>query len=323
MQCEAGRATEGVRHIELAMDLATTDRMPLITAARHFAYWWVLLSGFFEPLLYLLSIGIGVGRLVGDFRLADGRIVTYAAFVAPAMLAASAMNGALAETTFNFFGKMKYMKLYDGILATPVRPFEIALGELAWAMLRGTVYAGAFLGVMVAMDLTSAGRALAAFPATVLVGFTFGAVGMALSTFMRGWQDFDIMFSVQFTLFLFSGTFVPAQDYHWALRWLVELSPLYRSVDLLRGVTLGGGDWASRLVDVGYLLALTALGLALAARRMSKLLCLLLCVLTIPAVQAADVYHRVKEIAIGGDGGWDYLIVDPAAHRLGPDGPPP
>jgi lipooligosaccharide transport system permease protein len=241
-------------------------------AALRSAYWVVMISGFVEPVFYLFSIGIGVGSLVKTIDVPGLGAVDYAAFVAPAMLASSAMTGALAETTFNFFGKMKYMKLYDGILATPVRPFEIALGELAWAMLRGTVYAAAFLGVMVAMDLTSGARALAAFPATVLVGFAFGAVGMALSTFMRGWQDFDIMFSVQFTLFLFSGTFVPAQDYPWALRWLVELSPLYRSVDLLRGVTVGGGDWASRLLDVVYLVALTALGLALASRRMGKLL---------------------------------------------------
>jgi lipooligosaccharide transport system permease protein len=242
-------------------------------AALKSAYWIVLLSGFLEPVFYLLSIGIGVGALVGAITVPGVGPVEYAAFVAPAMLAASAMTGALAETTFNFFGKMKYMKLYDGILATPVRPFEIALGELAWAMARGTIYSAAFLAVMVAMDLTSAGRALVAFPATVLVGFAFGAVGMALSTLMRSWQDFDIMFSVQFTLFLFSGTFVPAQDYHWALRWLVELSPLYRSVDLLRGLAVGGGDWGVRLLDVGYLAALTALGLAVAARRMGKLLC--------------------------------------------------
>src|SRR5919106_1397482 len=124
-----------------------------------------------------MAIGIGVGALIGDMPLPDGRVISYATFVAPAMLASSAMAGALSETTFNFFGKMKYMKLYDGVLATPVRPFEIALGELAWAMLRGTVYAAAFLGVMVAMDLTSGARALAAFPATVLVGFAFGAVG--------------------------------------------------------------------------------------------------------------------------------------------------
>jgi lipooligosaccharide transport system permease protein len=240
-------------------------------AALKSAYWIVLISGFFEPLLYLLSIGVGVGKLVGDLTLPGGAVVSYATFVAPAMLASSAMTGALAETTFNFFGKMKYMKLYDGVLATPVRPFEIALGELGWAMLRGSLYSAGFLAVMVGMDLTSAGRAVLAFPAAVLVGFAFGALGMALSTFMRSWQDFDLMGSAQFTLFLFSGTFVPAEAYPAVLRWLVEATPLYRSVHLIRGITVSGGGWA-QAVDLLYLAAITVLGLAVAARRMGRLL---------------------------------------------------
>jgi lipooligosaccharide transport system permease protein len=106
----------------------------------------------------------------------------------------------------------------------------------------------------------------------MLVGFAFGGAGMALSTFMRSWQDFDLMASAQYTLFLFSGTFVPAQAYPSALRWLVEATPLYRSVDLVRGVTTGSRSWI-QLVDVAYLLALFALGLAVAGRRMGKLLC--------------------------------------------------
>ena len=235
------------------------------------AYWLVLISGFLEPVLYLFSIGIGVGALVGDLTLPGGRVVSYAAFVAPAMLASSAMTGALAETTFNFFGKMKYMKLYDGVIATPVQPFEIALGELGWAMIRGTLYSAAFLVVMVSMDLTSAGRAVTAFPAAVLVGFAFGALGMAFSTFMRSWQDFDLMGSAQFTLFLFSGTFVPAEAYPAVLRWVVEVTPLYRSVHLIRGISVGSSGW-SWLLDVGYLLALTGVGLFVASRRMAGLL---------------------------------------------------
>jgi len=181
------------------------------------------------------------------------------------------MTGALAETTFNFFGKMKYMKLYDGVIATPVQPFEIALGELSWAMVRGTAYSAAFLGVMVAMDLTSLGRALVAFPAAVLVGFAFGALGMGLSTFMRSWQDFDLMGSAQFALFLFSGTFVPAEAYPTVLRWLVEVTPLYRSVELIRSISIGAVGW-SQLLDVAYLVGVTALGLWIAGRRMGRLL---------------------------------------------------
>jgi lipooligosaccharide transport system permease protein len=240
-------------------------------AALRSAYWVVLISGFLEPVLYLLSIGVGVGALVGDLRLSGGQLVPYAAFVAPAMLASSAMTGALAETTFNFFGKMKYMKLYDGVIATPVQPFEIALGELGWAMVRGSLYSAAFLGVMVAMDLTTPSRAVAAFPAAVLVGFVFGALGMALSNYMRSWQDFDLMGSAQFTLFLFSGTFVPADAYPAALRWLVEATPLYRAVDLIRGISLGIPGWVS-VLDVIYLVGVTALGLAVASRRMGRLL---------------------------------------------------
>ena len=236
------------------------------------AYWVVMVSGFVEPILYLFSIGIGVGALVGEIALPDGRVVGYATFVAPAMLASSAMTGALSETTFNFFGKMKYMKLYDGMLATPVRPMEIALGELAWAMLRGNIYAAAFLLVMVVMGLTSAGLAVVAFFAAMLVGFAFGGIGMALSTFMRSWQDFDLMTSAQFALFLFSGTFVPAHDYPAVLRWVVEVTPLYRSVDLVRGVTTASWSWV-QLVDIAYLLGLIALGLVVAGRRMGTLLC--------------------------------------------------
>ncbi|GAA2690546.1 ABC transporter permease [Actinoplanes palleronii] len=242
-----------------------------VTALRS-AYWVVMLGGFLEPVLYLFSIGVGVGALIGDIELPGGRLVTYTEFVAPAMLASSAMSGALSETTFNFFGKMKFMRLYDGMLATPIRPFEIALGELAWAMIRGNIYSVAFLAIMVAMDLTTPLRALATFPATVLVGFAFGALGMMTSTVIRSWQDFDLIGAGQFALFLFSGTFVPATGYPLVLRWLVELSPLYRSVDLIRGISLGSVGWP-QLIDVLYLLALFAIGLTIAGHRMTKLLC--------------------------------------------------
>jgi lipooligosaccharide transport system permease protein len=236
------------------------------------AYWVVMATGFLEPVLYLFSIGVGVGQLIGDLPLPDGRLVSYAEYVAPAMLASAAMTGALSETTFNFFGKMKFMKLYDGILATPVRPMEIALGELAWAMIRGAIYSAAFLAVMIAMGLTRPGPAVAAFLAAVLVGFAFGGLGMALSTFMRSWQDFDLMLAAQFALFLFSGTFVPAERYPSVLRWVVEVTPLYRSVDLVRGITTGVWGWV-QVLDVVYLLVLFAVGLAVAGRRMGDLLC--------------------------------------------------
>jgi lipooligosaccharide transport system permease protein len=235
------------------------------------AYWLVVISGFFEPLLYLLSIGVGVGALIGRMQLPDGRLVSYSTYVAPAMLASSAMTGALSESTFNFFGKMKYMRLYDGVLATPVRPIEVALGELMWAMARGALYSAAFLTIMTIMGLTSAGWALAAFPASLLVGFSFGGAGMALTTYMRSWQDFDIVGTVQLALFLFSGTFAPVGAYPVGVRLLVEATPLYHAVQLIRGLTTGSLHPAL-IGHVAYLLIMAALGLTVAGRRMSRLL---------------------------------------------------
>jgi lipooligosaccharide transport system permease protein len=233
--------------------------------------WLAFVSGALEPFLYLFSIGIGVGRLVGDMTLADGSVVSYAAFVAPAMLAASAMTGALTETTFNFFGKMKFWKLYDSVLATPVSPMEIAFGELCWAMTRGALYSASFLAVMVGMGITGPLGALAALPATVLIGFAFGATGMLVATYLRGWQDFDLIGTIQFALFLFSGTFVPATAYPDAVRWLIEFTPLYRAVDLIRALTAGGLGWI-QVLDVAYLLAMLGLCLWAASRRMGRLL---------------------------------------------------
>jgi Nod factor-specific ABC transporter NodJ protein len=234
------------------------------------SYWAVLISGFFEPLLYLFSIGVGVGALVGNLDV-SGQRMSYAAFVAPAMLAVSAMSGALAEATFNFFFKFKYVKTYDAMLATPIRPMEIAMGELAWAMLRGSFYTACFLVVMIIMKLTTFWWALAAFPATMLVGLAFGAVGMALTTLIRGWQDFDLVFTGQFAMFLFSGTFSPVQNYPLGVEILIGLTPLYHSVELVRGLATGQLSW-SLLGNAAYLIVMTMLGLYFASRRLTKVL---------------------------------------------------
>jgi lipooligosaccharide transport system permease protein len=235
------------------------------------SYWWLVVSGFAEPVLFLLAIGWGVGALVGDVRLADGEVMSYPTFLAPAMLAGAAMNGAVAESTMNFFAKMKFAKLYDSVLNTPVTPLEVAFGELGWAMMRGAMYTGAFLVVMAAMGLTTPLHAIAALPAGLLVGFAFGGLGLALATIMRSWQDFDYIGIVQFGLFLFSGTFAPVSAYPEALQVVVRLTPLYHGVELVRSITTGTVSWGV-LWSVLYLLAATAIGLAIAGRRMDRML---------------------------------------------------
>jgi lipooligosaccharide transport system permease protein len=243
-----------------------------VSAVRHSGYWLVVISGFLEPVLYLLSIGVGVGGLVGSLPVAHGQVVSYAAFVAPAMLAASAMNGAMAESTFNFFARLKWMKLYDAMVATPLRPFEIALGELGWALIRGMVYSVAFLGLMVWLGLTTVGWAAAALPATMLVGLAFGTAGMAVTTVMRSWQDFDYVAVGQMGLFLFSGTFAPVRGYPPLMRAVVEVTPLAQAVELVRHLTTGQLTW-SVAANVAYLVAMSAVGLAIAARRTTRILC--------------------------------------------------
>src|SRR4249919_3192919 len=128
------------------------SRAPAIVERNFLVYkhsWVLLISGLLEPMFYLLSLGVGVGRLVGDITGPGGETLSYAAFVAPAMLASSIMNGAVIDTTFNVFFKLKYAKLYDAVLATPVRPTDIALGEIAWSLGRGLLYCSAFLTFMV------------------------------------------------------------------------------------------------------------------------------------------------------------------------------
>jgi lipooligosaccharide transport system permease protein len=233
--------------------------------------WVVFLTGFFEPVFYLFSIGVGVSQLVGGVTLPGGEVVAYTAFVAPAMLAASAMNGAVFDSTYNIFFRLKYEKLYDTVLATPMRPWDIATGEITWALLRGGIYSSAFLGVMALMGLVESWWALLALPATLLVGFAFAGVGMALTTFMRSWQDFEFVTLTIIPMFLFSATFYPLSVYPAALQGLIELTPLYRSVVLCRELVTGALTWSSA-VSVCYLLGMGIIGLVVASRRLSSLL---------------------------------------------------
>jgi lipooligosaccharide transport system permease protein len=232
--------------------------------------WKLFVTGFLEPVFYLFSIGIGVGQLIDSFEF-NGQQVEYAAFVAPAMLAATAFNGALIDMTYNVFFKLKYDKLYDQMLATPLTTGDIARGEIAWGQLRGGTYSAAFLLVMVAMGLVDSWWAVLALPAALLIGFAFSAVCMALTTYMKSWQDFDKITLVQLPLFLFSATFFPVTAYGDVVRWVVECTPLYRGVVLCRELTTGALSWASA-VSVVYLVAMGLIGLLVVRRRLDKLL---------------------------------------------------
>lgn len=233
--------------------------------------WKIVFSGFFEPVFYLFSIGVGIGALVGDVTGPGGIQIGYTAFVAPALMAASAMNGSVIETTFNIFFKLKFQKVYDGVLTTPMQPSDIAIGEIGWALLRGVLYSTAFILVMFAMGLTTSWTAIFAIPAATLIGFAFGAVGMAATTYMRSWQDFDLVTLVTMPLFLFSGTFYPLDVYPPLIQNIAKISPLYHGTELLRGFTLGILDW-TMFGHAAFLIVMGLIGAGIANRRLDGML---------------------------------------------------
>jgi lipooligosaccharide transport system permease protein len=220
---------------------------------------------------YLLSVGLGLGVLVGKVPGPGGRFIPYRDFVAPGLLAVSSMNGAMYDSTFNIFFRLKYAKLYDAVLATPMRPAQVALGEIGWALLRGTIYAVAFTLVMVAMGLVDSPWVVLAVPVAVLIGFAFAALGMTGTTYMKSWQDFDYVILASMPLFLFAATFYPIGVYPRAVQVIVECTPLYQGVVLLRDLTVGvvGPDMLWR---AAYLAVLGLAGLYVSGRRLGKLL---------------------------------------------------
>lgn len=233
--------------------------------------WKVVFSGFFEPVFYLFSIGIGIGGLVGEVIGPGGTPVSYTAFVAPALMAASAMNGTVMETTFNVFFRLNFDKTYEGILVTPMQPSDLAIGELGWALFRGLLYSTAFVLVMLVMGLAESWTVIFTIPGAMLIGLAFGSVGLAATTYLRSVHDFDLITLFTLPLFLFSGTFFPVDQYPPLVAQIVRISPLYHGNELLRGFSLGVLDW-SMLGHAAYLLAIALVGATIANRRFDGLL---------------------------------------------------
>jgi lipooligosaccharide transport system permease protein len=239
-------------------------------ARAHRGHFLVIFSGFFEPLFYLLSMGVGLGHFVGKVPGPNGELISYASFIAPALLATAAMNGAIYDATAVFW-KMKYMKLYDSVLVTPLGPLDVAVGETSWALFRGLLYAVAFLSTVAVLGLVHSAWAILALPSALLVGFAFAGMGMAGATFMRSWQDFEFVALIQLPLFLFSATFYPLSVYPDWLQVVVRCTPLYNSISLIRGLMLGAVGWY-QLANLVYLAVFGVVGIAIARRRIGSLL---------------------------------------------------
>lgn len=233
--------------------------------------WLVIVSGVFEPLFYLFAFRIGFGKLVGEVAGPDGAPMSYVAFVAPALLASSAMNGAVFDSTFNVFFKFRYSKVYDAMLATPIGPLDVAVGEISWAVVRGGLYAVAFFLVMLSLGLVSSPLAVLLIPIALLVAAAFAAIGMTCATFLRSPSQFDFVQLAVMPMFLFSTTFYPLSVYPEPLRIVVECFPLYHGVELMRELSVGMLNWGM-LGHLAYLVLLAIFGVWAAARRLTYLL---------------------------------------------------
>jgi lipooligosaccharide transport system permease protein len=232
--------------------------------------WLVMLSGFFEPVLFLISMGVGLGAIVGPVQGPGGGEISYAAYIAPALLAVSAMNGAVYDSTWNVFFKMNFAKLYQGMLYTSLGPLDVALGEIFLALLRGLLYAMGFTAVMGVMGLITTPWALLMIPASVLIAFGFASIGMGITSFLKTFQQMDWINFIMLPMFLFSATFYPLSVYPQAIQWLIQAMPLWHGVELLRQMSVGTFT-AATPIHIGYYLVMTALGMLLTTVRLRQL----------------------------------------------------
>jgi lipooligosaccharide transport system permease protein len=232
--------------------------------------WLIIVSGFVEPVLYLMAFGFGIGQLIGDIQDGNGNPVSYAAYIAPALLATSAMNGALYDATWNVFFKMHFGKVYQVMLSSSLGPMDVALGEISWALLRGATYSVGFMAIVAPLGLVANAWGLLAIPAATLIAFGFASIGMAITSYMKNFQQMNWINFFLLPMFLFSGTFFPVSVYPDWIEAIVKALPLWQGVELVRSLMLGIMD-LSVLGHIAYFLVMIGLGLTFTTVRLKAL----------------------------------------------------
>ena len=231
--------------------------------------WAELGAAVLEPFMYLLTLGLGLGKLVGH---APGLPhVSYATYVAPGLLAMAVMNAATNETIFGAFARLRLEKIYDVVVATPMSVADIARSEFAIATARGVLAGAGFLGVMAAFGLVHTATALLVIPASVLVALAFATAGLVVATYTRDFSDFQWVQLVMLPMFLFATTFYPLSVYPRPIQLAVECLPLYHAITLIREPALGSMG-VGAVVAVVYLSAMTVLCWLFAVRRLRRVL---------------------------------------------------
>ena len=263
----APQRTGGVRALYAGNARAVVGRGLLATRSTN---WIIILTGVFEPVFYLLALGIGLGSYIGGVTDTQGNAIPYAAYIAPALLAVSAMNGAIYDSTWNVFFKMHFGKLYQGMLATSLGPLDVALGEISLALLRGAAYGTTFLLVMQTLGLNLSWTALLALPAILVIAFGFASLGMGITSYLKTFQQMEWIQFAMLPMFLFSATFYPLTVYPEAVQWVIQALPLWHGVELVRGLTTGAVG-PEMLIHVLYFAVMIAIGLVFTTRRLRAL----------------------------------------------------
>lgn len=230
----------------------------------------VFFSGFVEPVFYLLAFGFGLGSFVGNISTGGGPAMSYAAYLAPALLATSAMNGAIADSTWNVFFKMRYGKFYDAVMATSLGALDTAAGEIGWAMIRGATYGVGFMCIVTPLGLVPSRWGVLAIPGAAVIAFGFASMGMAITSYLTSHQQMNWVNFFLLPMFLFSGAFFPLDNYPWLLQQLVHALPLWQGIALLRGCMSGMLDLAL-LGHLAYFAVFIAVGLTVTTRRLNVL----------------------------------------------------
>jgi len=245
----------------------------MTAALRAYEYWlysyrrvWrgTFMSSLLNPVLYLTALGIGLGKLVNRGGTPLG--VPYLEFVAPGMLAATAMQIAAIEGSFPIRAAIVWTRSYHGMLATPLRVPDLVAGHLLYVATRVFAAAAIYLGVISAFGAVHSWTAVFAPLVAVAIGVAFAAPVSALSAWAEE-ELFNPLFRFVITpMFLFSGTFFPVTRLPHGLRELAYATPLWHGVKVVRGLTLGTASAGPALLHVAYLLAFAGAGYVLSSR---------------------------------------------------------
>ena len=213
-----------------------------------------ILPNFFEPVFYLLAMGLGVGAYLTEV---EG--IRYIDFIAPGLVATAALFGTSFEVTFNCFVKMEFGKVYDGVMATPLTIEDVALGELLWGTTRGFLYATVFLLVASTFGVVHSWMAVFVPLAAALVALLFSIIGLAFTAVVPLIDYFTYYWTMFLTpMFLFSGVFFPldrSPEWLQAVAWFV---PLHQGVRLIRALMLEG-DVGVAVASAAWLVVATAI----------------------------------------------------------------